>query len=117
MILKHPVIVSILSGILTYIVLYCLNKKKKRKKKERKTISERNIIITLIVMLIVWFVMSYNTDKINSDIKKITDSIDVVINNDQTGGTNKSLNVLNSGINIPTEGFATTIPDVLIDYV
>ena len=127
MILKHPVSVAIIAGIITFFACGHMNKNKKKKTKKteklnRKTL-ERKIIISTIVMLIVWFIMScFNNDpKEQNDIKKISETIDKLIedNSIQTGGKpaipSKSYNILSTGINIPQEGIV--IPDVLIDYV
>ena len=131
MILKHPVTVAIIAGFITYNICNHMNKNKKKKhKKHKKQDSEKKIIISMIVALVVWFLMScYNTNpNDNTPIKKISDSIDNIVNNSivsnndqiaQTGGQqtvpSKTYNVLGSGINIPQEGL--NIPEVLIDYV
>ena len=131
MILKHPVTVAIIAGFITYNICNHMNKNKKKKhKKYKKQDSEKKIIISMIVALVVWFLMScYNTNpNYNTPIKKISDSIDNIVNNGivanndqiaQTGGQrtvlSKTYNVLGTGINIPQEGL--NIPEVLIDYV
>lgn len=136
MILKHPVSVSIIAGVITFFAYDFMNKTQKKKKKRRHTEKknkkelERKIIISLIVMLFVWFAMSCyttNPDKLN-DINKISDVLDNITNNGnistnntlaQSGGhqtiPSKTYNILGTGINIPQNGIV--IPDVLIDYV
>jgi hypothetical protein len=116
--LKHPVVVSIIAGIFTFFSCdYIIKPRKKTKKNKNqyKKVLERKIIISLIVMLLIWFVLSYcNNDTTN--IKKISDIINNNINEQlsQTGG-NISSKILDQGINIPQDGIV--IPEVFIDYV
>jgi hypothetical protein len=56
-IIKNPVIIGLLAGVLTYAYLtWSLEEKNKKKQKKGQKKEEINLIIPLVVSVIIWFI-------------------------------------------------------------
>lgn len=137
--LKNPIVLALIAGILTYTVMWWMaqdkqNKKKRKGKKGKKDrkesgkMNETNILIAVAVTLATWFVASSYLDDGSSleSQSNGTNSSGLELNNVNQAGSDaphnninsvssedatRSYNYLNSGLGIPQR----KLPSVLID--
>jgi hypothetical protein len=137
-ILKNPVIIGVVSGIMTYVYMNWqvsernkLKRKNKKNKKENEKEEEVNLLIPLIVCVIVWFLvygyLEYSEkssveikNQINSNINTVKQPLQIAndgnfrfandLNVTTSSSDPKSFSLLTGGITVPTK-----LPDVLID--
>lgn len=55
-IIKNPIIIGLVAGVITYAYLSWQNEKENKKKKHRKDKEEVNLLIPLVVSIIMWFI-------------------------------------------------------------
>jgi len=55
-IIKNPIIIGLVAGVITYAYLTWQVEKENKKKKHRKEKEEVNLLIPLVVSIIVWFI-------------------------------------------------------------
>jgi len=55
-IIKNPIIIGLVAGVITYAYLSWQTDKENKKKKHRKDKQEVNLIIPLVVSVIMWFI-------------------------------------------------------------
>lgn len=55
-IIKNPIIIGLVAGVITYAYLSWQTEKENKKKKHRKNKEDVNLLIPLVVAIIMWFV-------------------------------------------------------------
>ena len=114
-IIKNPVIIGILFGVVSYAYLVWQNKKKnKNKNKDKK--KKINLLIPVLISFIGWFI-AYSYFNYDNDTNKNTIPLPILPQKSYkfTGNVNPesvdfhSVNYVSNGINIPTK-----LPEVLL---
>ena len=75
-IIKNPIIIGLVAGVITYAYLSSQTEKENKKKKHRKDKEEVNLLIPLVVSVIMWFIayayFEYTPEPIRSNNMQIT---------------------------------------------
>lgn len=119
-VLKNPVVVGVIAGVITYIILYYKDKNEKDPKIKQKYIG---LTIPAIVALIIWFISGSYFETTNIQKSSINELMLMGGNEPFLGDINdlgnlslsndaKSVNIINNGVSIPTK-----LPDVFIETI
>uniref|UniRef100_A0A6C0E8Z6 Uncharacterized protein n=1 Tax=viral metagenome TaxID=1070528 RepID=A0A6C0E8Z6_9ZZZZ len=119
-VIRNPVILGLIAGVLTYLYIAWKDKKDRKKKKNKNKKSKfTGLAIPGVVALIVWFVacgyFDYKKSNGHSDIRNALEAPQgsyklVRETGNLSGSASPPYTLINSGVKIPTN-----LPDVLIE--
>lgn len=120
-IIKNPVVLGLIAGVLTYIYLWWSksnNSSKKNGKKYKKDKGDVNIMIPGIVALVVWFIAYGYTEFGTTVSTSLPHQVTALPNLDtkykmvktSSSDSIRSFNLINKGVSIPS-----ALPDVFIE--
>ena len=115
MLFKNPLFLSFLMTAIVFVLLFLYYNKKTVNKKNNKIVKnkfdEKMFIGAIVAGVITWIITS---NYFIIDTKKILDISASPVNHQINTDSNISLDVIESGINIPKNDIK--LPNVLIDY-
>jgi hypothetical protein len=122
-IIKNPVLIGLIAGILSYFYLKWKNDKKKNIKSNKKKI---NLIIPLFISIVFWFIsyayFSLDEDEMNPSTNALITQANNIIEKTKTEKNSiltkissdtsepHSFNLISNGVQIPTN-----LPDILFE--
>lgn len=83
-IIKNPIIIGLVTGVITYAYLSWQADKENSKKKNRKNKEEVNLLIPLAVSIIVWFIAYAYFEHTPISINNVPTVMNPMANNDMT---------------------------------
>jgi heme/copper-type cytochrome/quinol oxidase subunit 2 len=83
-IIKNPIIIGLVAGVITYAYLSWQAEKENKKKKHRKDKEEVNLLIPLVVSVIVWFIAYAYFEYTPEQPHVNNQTLPPIINNDMT---------------------------------
>ena len=123
-IIKNPVVIASVAGVLTYVYLYWNYKKAVKKNKHKnKKVKPVNLMVPLGVTIIVWLVaflyFGNEVEEQSVNIEPMNDRMMMMRNPLMLGGKQQiisddsvdSYQLISKGLNIPTK-----MPDAFIEY-
>lgn len=113
-ILKNPIFLGVLAGVITYLYLLWSNSDNKNKKKKEVSLFTP-IIVTVIVAIVSYAYFNYNSSEpspinINDDIISVNNPSKYKFSKDASSESQSSIHLISRGVNIPNN-----LPDVFIE--